>query len=106
MSNSGVASALVWRPVKVLVPILLLIIILLQLKLWFGDGSILEIHEYKTRIAELKKEEKRLLERNRALEAEVMDLKKGKDAVEERARHDLGMIRKGETFFQVIEQAP
>ncbi|MEN8260493.1 MAG: septum formation initiator family protein, partial [Pseudomonadota bacterium] len=84
---------------KFLIPTLLLIIILLQLKLWFGDGSILEVHEYQTRIIELKKEKTRLRERNQALEAEVLDLKKGKDAVEERARRDLGMIRKGETFF-------
>ena len=89
---------------KFLIPTLLLIIILLQFRLWFGDGSVLEVREYRARIAELNKEEKRLRERNQALEAEVLDLKKGKEAVEERARRDLGMIREDETFFQVIEK--
>lgn len=87
-----------------LVAFLLLIIVLLQHKLWFGDGNLREIRQYQQRIKELKREGARLSERNEALEAEVIDLKKGLEAVEERARRDLGMIKDGETFYQVIEE--
>lgn len=87
-----------------LVAFLLLIIVLLQHKLWFGDGNLREIRQYQQRIKELKREGARLSERNEALEAEVIDLKKGLEAVEERARRDLGMIKEGETFYQVIEE--
>ena len=82
---------------------LILLIGLLQYKLWFGDGNVLEFQRMNDRIAELRQEGARRRERNAALEAEVMDLKQGLDAVEERARHELGMIMDGEEFVQVID---
>lgn len=85
---------------------LLLLIALLQYRLWFGDGNVLELRRLGDRIEELRREGGRRQERNAALEAEVMDLKQGTDAIEERARQDLGMIKEGEFFVQVIEHHP
>ena len=88
---------------KILIVILIALIGHLQYRLWFGDGSITEIRAYQQRLDDLKSqiEEKRL--RNEALYAEVVDLRKGQEALEERARDELGMIKENETFFQVIE---
>ncbi len=89
---------------------LVVLIALLQYRLWFGDGNLLELHRMSDRIEELRRDGSKRQERNAALEAEVMDLKQGTDAIEERARHDLGMIKEGEVFVQVLEhrsqQAP
>ena len=82
---------------------LLLLIGLLQYKLWYGEGNLREFKRMNDRIAELRQEGAMRRERNAALEAEVMDLKQGLDAVEERARHELGMIMVGEEFVQVID---
>lgn len=83
--------------------ILLVLLVLLQAKLWLGDGGIHDLREL-DRTVKLQAEENRSLdERNQALMAEVEDLKEGQDAIEERARADLGMIREGETFYQVID---
>jgi cell division protein FtsB len=88
---------------KLIIAVIILLIIHLQYRLWLGDGSIAEIKAYQVRLEELKKltEEKR--QRNAALYAEVLDLRKGKEAIEERARNELGMIKEDETFFQVLE---
>ena len=79
---------------------------MLQYKLWFGDGNMREVWALRDAIEEQKKENQHLRERNAALEAEVQDLKQGLDAIEERARSELGMIKKGETFYQIIENKP
>ncbi|MGZ8923738.1 MAG: septum formation initiator family protein [Methylosarcina sp.] len=88
---------------KYFVAIIILLIVHLQYRIWLGDGSIAEIRAYQQRLDDLKKvaEEKR--QRNQALYAEVLDLRKGQEAVEERARNELGMIKQDETFFQVLE---
>ena len=83
--------------------ILLVLLVLLQVKLWLGDGGIHDSREL-DRTVELQAEENQSLDgRNQALMAEVEDLKEGRDAIEERARTDLGMIREDETFYQVIK---
>ena len=87
---------------KILVVILILLLIGLQYKLWFGDGSLSEVVQL---TKELEIQKQRLLEleeRNRILEAQVLDLQNGLDAFEEKARNDLGMIKEGETFIQLI----
>ncbi|MDD5276852.1 MAG: septum formation initiator family protein [Methylovulum sp.] len=77
----------------------------LQYRLWYGsDGSIPQIKAYESRLEELKKQVEEKKQRNAALYAEVEDIRQGQDALEERARDELGMIREGETFFQVIEK--
>lgn len=65
-----------------------------------------EVWALREAIEQQKQENQQLLERNTALEAEVQDLKQGLEAIEERARSELGMIKKDETFFQIIENNP
>lgn len=86
--------------------ILLIALLLgLQYKLWVGEGSLAEIWSLH-QAGEVQREENAgLKERNAALEAEVQDLKQGLDAIEERARSELGMIKDGETFYQIVEPA-
>ena len=78
-------------------------IILLQTRLWYGGGSISQVYEYQKQLDALKKEEIENKERNEILYGEVLNLRNGTEALEERARHELGMIKKNETFFQIIE---
>ena len=75
----------------------------LQYKLWVGDGSLAEVWQLRQSLAEQRKENAQLAERNAALEAEVKDLKQGLDAIEERARAELGMIKDDEVFYQIVE---
>ena len=91
---------------KLLFVVLLILLVLLQYRLWFGDSNLRAVRAHELRIEELQQEAARRKQKNQLLEAEVLDLKNGLDAVEEHARQDLGMIRKGETFFQVIEPRP
>jgi cell division protein FtsB len=79
------------------------VIALLQYRLWRGDGGIEQVRDYERRVAELQREIKAKQERNSALYAEVLDLRNATEATEELARHDLGMVKQEETFFQVIE---
>lgn len=83
--------------------VLILLLAGLQYRLWVGDGSLAQVQDLQHQIAEQKGENERLLERNRILEAEVMELKKGMETVEERARHELGMVKEGETLYQIAE---
>ena len=89
---------------KWLIAVFLFFLLLLQFSLWFGNGGLLRVLQLNQSVEMQKSENSRLKERNEALEAEVRDLKKGLEAIEERARTELGMIKKGETFFQVIEE--
>jgi cell division protein FtsB len=88
---------------KIIFLILIILIAQLQYRLWFGDGSISQIDIYQTRLNDLKIQVEEKKHRNDMLYAEVLDLRKGQEAVEERARDELGMIKSGETFIQVIE---
>ncbi len=88
---------------KILAVILLLLIIQLQYRLWFGDGNVQQVKAYQQRLDTLKIEVRLKQERNEKLYAEVLDLRKGEAAIEERARYELGMIKHNETYFQVIE---
>ena len=83
---------------------LVVILALLQFKLWTGNGSVAEVYRLHQTIAAQKKENAAARERNLALQADVHDLQHGMDAIEERARSDLGMIKKDETFFRVIDR--
>jgi cell division protein FtsB len=79
------------------------LLLLLQYPLWFGGGSALTLLQLGREVSLQKEENSRLAERNQILGAEVINLKTGNEAIEERARTELGMIRKGETFFQVSD---
>lgn len=91
---------------KKIIVILIVLLLLLQYKIWLGDGGIPEILELQGEIEVTQTEVNRLKERNKALEAEVSDLKVGLDAIEERARSEMGMIGKDEVYYQVIENGP
>jgi len=82
------------------------LIVLIQYPLWLGKGSWLRVWEVDQLIRAQRDTNRRLQARNSALEAEVRDLKVGQEAIEERARSELGMIRQDEIFFQVLEAAP
>ncbi|MEN9756973.1 MAG: Cell division protein ftsB [Pseudomonadota bacterium] len=88
---------------KIIVIVLLVIIAQLQYRLWFGDGSVNEINAYQTRLNDVKLQVEEKKHRNEMLYAEVLDLRKGQESIEERARDELGMIKNGETFIEVIE---
>ncbi len=87
-----------------LIVILLVLLALLQYRLWVGDGSLAEVWRLTERIRAQEEENEALGQRNRLLEAEVRDLKEGLDAIEERARHELGMVKQGEVFYLVVEE--
>jgi len=83
---------------------LICLFISLQYRLWVGEGSIAEYWGLKSKIAAQQQQNKQLRERNDQLKAEVVDLKQGMEAIEERTRSELGMIKDGETFYQLVEK--
>jgi cell division protein FtsB len=87
---------------RALLAILLLILILLQVKMWFGEGGFSDVRRLEQRVEEQAQENEALAQRNRELQAEVEDLRQGLGAVEERARSELGMIKENEEFYQVV----
>ncbi len=88
---------------KFLIAILLVLILILQYDLWFGESSLITLWKLEKTVEIQEQENQKLNERNSALAGEVLDLKKGKQAVEERARSELGMIKEGETFIQLVD---
>ena len=82
------------------------LIVVLQYPLWLGKGGWLRVWDLDRQVTAQKAQNDKLVQRNAALDAEVRDLKQGFDAIEERARYELGMIRQDEVFFQVVQQAP
>lgn len=83
--------------------VLMMVLAALQYKLWLGDGNLTEAHHLRQKKEALIEHNKELRQRNEALAAEVLDLKQGLEAVEERARSEMGMIKEGEIFYQIIE---
>src|SRR5690606_20580336 len=88
---------------KILLAMLVLVLVALQLNLWVGDGSYSEILALEEQIELQKQENMVLAERNQQLEGEVLDLKTGLDAVEERARSEYGMVKEGEVLYQIVQ---
>ena len=82
---------------------MLLLLAGLQYRLWVGNGSLAQVTDLTQQIADQRAENEILLERNRVLDAEVSELKKGMETVEERARHELGMVKEGETLYQLAQ---
>ena len=74
----------------------------LQYRLWVGEGSFAEVWRSQQAVQQQKDENQELISRNSRLDAELLDLKNGHDAIEERARVGLGMIGRNETFFMVV----
>lgn len=92
-----------WR-LQLALGVLLLVLIALQIRLWFGEGSLAEVLALKQQLAAQRAELADLYERNATLQAEVEDLKEGLAAIEARARSELGLIREGETYFQLLQR--
>ncbi|UCH53762.1 MAG: cell division protein FtsB [Pseudomonadota bacterium] len=82
------------------------LLLLLQYPLWFGSGGLVAQWQLREEIETQKAENAQLRERNETLAAEVADLKSGHEALEERARRELGMVKKSESFYQVVERRP
>jgi cell division protein FtsB len=85
---------------------LLAIVLLLQYRLWLSDDGVRELVRLEEAVDRQKAENAELAARNQQLVAEVADLKSGMTAIEERARSELGMVARGETFYQVVPQRP
>ncbi len=83
---------------------LAIILAVLQYRLWLGDGSVPDLIQLRSAIAEQRAANEEAAKRNEALAAEVEDLQEGLHAIEERARSELGMIRRDEVFYQVVEE--
>lgn len=77
---------------------------MLQYRLWFAEGSIAERHRLELQVEEQTRFNSELEARNAVLEREVLELQTGNKSVEQRAREELGLIREGETFYQIVEQ--
>lgn len=88
---------------KLLIGLLSVLLLVLQFSLWLGKGGMREAGQLSRAIDQQTAENSRLRDRNLALAAEVHDLQQGLDAIEERARSELGMIGDGETFFQIVD---
>ena len=88
---------------KLLALALITLIGLLQYPLWLGKGSWLRVWEVDQQLRAQRDANQKLRSRNSALDAEVRDLKQGLEAIEERARNELGMVKQDEIFFQILE---
>ena len=86
-----------------LVIILAALFVVLQYKLWFAHDGLPQVRKLQNEISKQLKENEALRERNEALMADVYDLRSGKEAVDERAREDLGMVKKDETYYQIAK---
>lgn len=89
---------------KIFIAFLIAVFVFLQYQLWIDRDGVRKLIHLNHRIDNQTAINQQLYERNEVLAAEVEDLKSGFDAIEERARMELGMIREGETFFQVVEK--
>jgi cell division protein FtsB len=83
---------------------LVTLILALQYPLWLGKGSWLRVWEVDRELSKQKEVSQKLKSRNASLDADVRDLKQGYEAIEERARSELGMVKRDEIFFQVLEE--
>jgi len=91
---------------RFLIAVLVVVLALLQARLWLSNGGLREMWRLETEVARRIDDNGRLAARNSALEAEVQDLKQGLAAAEERARTELGMIESRETFYQIAPATP
>ena len=91
---------------RIIFTALLLMFVGLQYKLWFDKGSVPRARALELDLADLKAKNEDAKQKNAVLEADVRDLEKAGEAIEERARSELGMVKKGETLFQLKEAQP
>jgi cell division protein FtsB len=90
---------------KWLLGVLIILLVVLQYRLWIGEGSLAHAHRLENEVKLQKAENERMQERNRIMDVEVEELKTGLDTIEERARNDIGLIKKDETFFMIVDDS-
>ncbi len=88
---------------RVLLAILVLVLLVLQYRLWFAEGSLAEQHRLQEQVEHLQHQNRELAERNSALERDVMELKSGLKGIEQRARSELGLVGENEVFYQFVD---
>ena len=88
---------------KTLWVILIFVLLGLQYKLWLGDGNVYALRDVENKNKEQADRNQKLQQRNQSLVAEIAELKSGQQALEEKARDDLGMIKPGETYYHLVE---
>lgn len=91
---------------KLVIALLVVMLLVLQYRLWVGEGSLAETHSLSLKVAEQKEKNRLMQQDNDQLAAEVKALKTGLDEVEARAREELGMVKPGETFYLVVDESP
>jgi cell division protein FtsB len=91
------------KPQMIFIVILIALLALLQYKLWFSVGGVTQYWQLKNNIAQVVQENRLLQEKNARVIAEIKDLKHADTAIEERARNDLGLIKPGEIFYQIVQ---
>jgi len=91
---------------KLVIGLLVVMLLVLQYRLWVGEGSLAEAHSLSLKVAEQKEKNYLMQQDNQQLAAEVKALKTGLDEVEARAREELGMVKPGETFYLVVDETP
>jgi cell division protein FtsB len=87
---------------KTLSFVLIMMLCVLQYELWFSQNGVRQYFALKQAIAQQQLENQQLAARNQRIASEISDLKNGHEAIEEHARNDLGMVKNGETFYQVV----
>lgn len=88
------------RPIFI---VLIIALVALQHKLWVGDGNLLQWVKLEQKLEKHRKENEKLAARNHALEADIQELKRGEQALEEQARQELGMVKDSEIFYQFVD---
>lgn len=83
--------------------ILIITLVVLQHKLWLGDGNLIQWVHLQNKLAAHEDENNKLVVRNKALEADIKELKNGDQALEEQARHELGMVKQDEVYYQFVD---
>lgn len=91
---------------KRLLLLLIILVGLLQYRLWLGENNLSQYMNLQKQIASQEESNNKLIARNQVLKAEIIDLKSGTEAIEERARNELGMVKEGETFYRVVGNNP
>ncbi len=86
-----------------LLGVLVFLLLVLQYRLWIAEGSLAEAHRLEVQVEKFDRENEQLRQRNAVLEREVQNLKSSNEAVEQRAREQLNLVREGEVFYQVGE---
>jgi len=89
--------------VRILLGGVVLLTVMLQYRLIFGEGGLQQVSDYQQQITVLNQQDLLKKERNERIYREVLGLRKGDEALEERARNELGMIGKNETFYQYLQ---